>query len=283
MKESIQNTLYQVGVKGIDGIGMLRVLYAAEPMYTEAHDDCFELLYMISGEKSLTVSGQTYLLRGGDMLVIRPRERHGNTKDVQNRSNMMYIFCASPLQTEGFLGLDGAQREQLTKRLMQMRVLRPGHRARQMLDEISAMISRKQEGDAFFVPALSALFVLLFRELLSGDGAGEVPPPEDIEQVINYILDTPDVMPSSRELAELIGLSEARFKVKFKQHVGIPPAEYVARTHIALAQESLRGTQDSMTQIAMRFGFSSSQHFSTLFKRYFGMTPTAYRAQKEKV
>jgi transcriptional regulator GlxA family with amidase domain len=45
------------------------------------------------------------------------------------------------------------------------------------------------------------------------------------------------------------------------------------------AQELLRETQKSITDVAMETGFNSSQYFSTVFRRYTGYAPARYRGQ----
>ena len=47
-----------------------------------------------------------------------------------------------------------------------------------------------------------------------------------------------------------------------------------------MAERLLRETDENATDIAMRLGFSSSQHFSRLFRRYNGLTPSDYRREQ---
>jgi len=46
---------------------------------------------------------------------------------------------------------------------------------------------------------------------------------------------------------------------------------------IAKAKELLWNSSKSITDIAMQTGFSSSQYFSRVFRKYAGMTPADYR------
>jgi AraC-like DNA-binding protein len=85
-------------------------------------------------------------------------------------------------------------------------------------------------------------------------------------------------MPTITELAAMAYLSLPRFKQKFKQVTGVPPAEYIIREKIALAESLLAENQKSITDIAMDLGFCSSQHFSVVFKKYTGESPQAYRS-----
>jgi transcriptional regulator GlxA family with amidase domain len=82
------------------------------------------------------------------------------------------------------------------------------------------------------------------------------------------------------ELAQHVGLSLPRLKSKFKQEVGVAPGDYIARRRIQRAAQLLNETNDSVTEIAMRLGFSSSQYFATVFKRYTLHSPKSARAMK---
>ena len=81
----------------------------------------------------------------------------------------------------------------------------------------------------------------------------------------------------------LVNLSESRFKQKFKQATGIPPAEFTVREKIRESQTLLKDPARTVTSIAMELGFSSSQHFSVLFRKYTGLSPVQYRQNHEFV
>ncbi len=268
-------------IPGVQEIGFLRVHSASDPMMMERHDGLFELLYLMTGEKRLNVSGEDYLMHGGDLLVIHPGEPHGNFVDAQNRSNMMYVFLVSPDAMPGFLNLTDSQRQTLTQRLMNLRLVRADKGLRHIMNRFAECAERDDPQDDFYEARLSAYMVLLLDEISKcpmESGGRSV----DILRAIQYIENNPSEMFSIQQLAKEVGLSEARFKQKFKQQTGIPPAEYVVRRHVSMAQEQLLSSQDSITKIAMRLGFSSSQHLCRLFRHYVGLSPSDYRREHGK-
>ena len=74
-----------------------------------------------------------------------------------------------------------------------------------------------------------------------------------------------------------VGFSRARMFDIFKTQTGLTPNDYLQRARVEKAQEQLRQTNLSVTQIALATGFSSGQYFSTVFARYTGVSPTAFR------
>ena len=74
-------------------------------------------------------------------------------------------------------------------------------------------------------------------------------------------------------------LSEGRFKTNFRLYTGLPPREYILRQKIKCAKRLLKEESLSITQISYQLGFSSSQYFSTVFKRFTTLSPIDYRNQ----
>lgn len=52
----------------------------------------------------------------------------------------------------------------------------------------------------------------------------------------------------------------------------------ISRIHIEHAAAELISTDDTITQIALRCGFSDSNYFKDVFKKKYGVTPREYRS-----
>jgi len=102
----------------------------------------------------------------------------------------------------------------------------------------------------------------------------------DIQRALGYVATNMEGQIALDDLAEAAGLSSSRFKAKFRQQVGLPPGEYVLREKIQRAETLLQDTDESITRIAMRLGFGSSQYFATVFKRFTRKRPGDVRANK---
>jgi AraC family transcriptional regulator len=62
----------------------------------------------------------------------------------------------------------------------------------------------------------------------------------------------------------------------FKQSVGEPPHRYHNNRRIEHAKTLLANPAASVTEIALKLGFSETSSFTTAFRRATGITPTAY-------
>lgn len=86
-------------------------------------------------------------------------------------------------------------------------------------------------------------------------------------------------LPSVKMFADKCHLSPNYFGDLVKKATGKTPVEYIQAKVIDIAKEELHSTDDTITEIAYRLGFQSSQHFNRYFKRITGMTPTEFRRQ----
>lgn len=79
------------------------------------------------------------------------------------------------------------------------------------------------------------------------------------------------------ELAKLMDMSPKYFCRYFLSLTGNRPLEYVNRYRIELAAERLGTKGESINEIAFDCGFKNPGYFARLFKRYKGLSPSAYR------
>jgi AraC-like DNA-binding protein len=99
----------------------------------------------------------------------------------------------------------------------------------------------------------------------------------DNERAIAFIRDRPELPLDIAELAAQSGLSASRFKAKFREQTGMPPGEYALRHKVERARSMLAAGKTSVTAVAYDLGFSSSQYFSTVFRRFTQQRPSDLR------
>jgi AraC family transcriptional regulator len=78
-------------------------------------------------------------------------------------------------------------------------------------------------------------------------------------------------------IADAVGLSQFHFARAFKLATNLTPQQYLTQRRIELAKYLLRDSQLPLVEVSARAGFKNQSHFTTLFRRFTGATPKAWR------
>lgn len=80
-----------------------------------------------------------------------------------------------------------------------------------------------------------------------------------------------------QQLAEQFHLTTRTAFRHIKEATGLTPDNYLKRLRLVSARVKLRETEMTITEVAYLCGFANSNHFTTLYKKVFGLTPSADR------
>lgn len=282
MDDQIWGYKKESGLPELPEVGKLQVKNAAWPMPMESHPDAVEFLLLRSGCKQIQVEDRLYEMQGGDLLVVFPGERHGAEDFVQNRTSLAYLLMAVPTEVPRFCMLEEEERSALWEqlKLLKGRMLKVSPSVCRTMDRLFDHVNT---GLSLERARIRTELMRFLFQILEEAGEEDKSLPADIAAVIRYIREAREEMPDIAKMAALVNLSESRFKQKFKQATGIPPAEFTVREKIRESQTLLKDPARTVTSIAMELGFSSSQHFSVLFRKYTGLSPIQYRQNHEFV
>jgi AraC family transcriptional regulator len=101
--------------------------------------------------------------------------------------------------------------------------------------------------------------------------------PWQIRRLTAHIVDHLDTTLRTRDLAALVRLSPFHFCRAFRDSLGDSPHGYVMRRRIERAQGLMLSTDASLAQIAADCGLADQAHFSKVFRRFAGESPSAWR------
>jgi AraC family transcriptional regulator len=80
-------------------------------------------------------------------------------------------------------------------------------------------------------------------------------------------------------IAESVGVHPVYLAHSFRKHYQCSIGEYLRRRRVEFACHKISTSKDSLINIALAAGFSNQSHFSRIFKRVTGMSPSQYRAK----
>jgi AraC-like DNA-binding protein len=78
-----------------------------------------------------------------------------------------------------------------------------------------------------------------------------------------------------------VAMSSSRFRSLFTSSFGEAPASLYNRMLMQRASESLRTSHERIAIVAAELGFRTPSHFTEVFRRYSGLTPTEYRRRHQ--
>lgn len=270
----------QCPIPDIVKLGRVHLLEASKPLKLHTHPDCFEICFHDKGTQEYIIEKETFETRSNHVFLTFPNEKHGSGSFPEEKTRFFYLIFHCMPDTQHFMGLSAADSDWIRDTLWSCskRVFPGKPEMRLILEEILQIYFQKEPLQEARIKALFIrFFYLLCSSVLSQSCEREETIPRDIAQVAAYIDAHPGETCSAEELAKSIHLSASQFKRKFKKYMDIPPHDYIIRQKIQSAREMMQYTFLSITEIANELGFSSSQHFASVFRKYTGMSPSEYR------
>ena len=102
-----------------------------------------------------------------------------------------------------------------------------------------------------------------------------------ISRAIDYINVHLADNPSVAQIAAAAPFSSFHFQRLFRAYVGESVAQFTRRLRLEAAARRLAFAKvTDITELSMELGFSSSQNFAKAFRKHFGVSPSAYRDEK---
>ncbi|MEM7541758.1 MAG: AraC family transcriptional regulator [Pseudomonadota bacterium] len=158
-----------------------------------------------------------------------------------------------------------------------------------LVEQISASILERMhsasEFDDLAVDTMSSLLIVHLLQYHSTLGKANTRLPavqgaldrRRLNRVVEYIDEHLERRILLAELADQACLSPFHFARAFKSVTGISPHQYVLRKKLAYSRKLVLREDLSLGLVADRLGFASQAHFSRLFKREFGVSPSKLR------
>ena len=100
---------------------------------------------------------------------------------------------------------------------------------------------------------------------------------ERIMKVVNENLSDSDF--NVEKMCDEVGVSRTQLHRKLKKMTGVPTSEFLRNIRLNEAARLIRERKINITQVSYMVGFANNSHFSTAFKKYFGMSPSEYAAK----
>lgn len=239
----------------------------------------YELSYIEHGSCRFFIEDSMYDLHDGDFLLIPPQLLHYTRYLVGSCLRCGVYFRPEDLSGELVAYLPGGG-----DFFSRMRVLQaPSASRRQLRDLLGHMAAEEKHYDER--SGLMLHFQLQELLLLCGRVCVELSEtPVDIHTTDRQVLTAARFINehfrqpiTAADIAAAAGFSPNYLSRKFREATGIGVHDYLIFIRLRNAAFELISTDDSVTDIALRNGFSDSNYFKDAFKKKYGITPREYR------
>ncbi len=229
-----------------------------------------EVVYMEQGEADLTVDGQIYRLHTGDVAVIFPHRTH---------SYRIVTKPGTPQTLRGICFLPsiaGEYGEQLLTHQPEQIVLSADTLSDELLYPLKFLFGIQWD-DAPRIHAYLHLFLLLVWPMLKLRVVPSLQSEDSLHRTLRYVMENAHRPLQAQDVAEKMGISSSRLSRIFSDHVRMGFNEYVNLLRVRMAEDRLRDSDKTVTDIMNEVGFESQSTFNRAFRRVHGISPREYR------
>ena len=245
--------------------------------------DHVEMAFILSGTGRYLVEGEQITVQEGDLLLFNAGVRH----------QAFYCPDATVPATEFFVGFSDVQFQGLAVNIVPLPggtcILHTEGELRRKLFRICAAMQEEKEvcreGRYYMLKAyLVQMLLLVLREQcepverFKGYAFESANKRYVVEQILNYFENHYSEKISLDQIAENMYLSPFYVSKIFKSETGNPPIRHLIDIRLKKAKEILEdGWEGSIQEVAAAVGYDDAYHFSKLFKKRYGISPSQAR------
>lgn len=151
----------------------------------------------------------------------------------------------------------------------------------QIMMEIKEFWKRKRVGYKHLVDAnlkrILGILINYYKITDSSNSIARVHSHIKMQPALNYINQHFTENIKLKDVADLVHMSESRFRHLFKETANLGFKDYITYLRLNEAKKMLLTTDMNLTDIIYKVGFSNIYYFYKKFQKHFSMTPNEYR------
>ena len=255
----------------------------------EVNATAYQLVATIWGEIGFEIAGAPLRMPGGSILGIPPGVLLAEPDGQHKPGRFLYlIIAARPASLSGSSFLDQDYRDLLATLDRHAGIVqRAGHTLMAQFTAYQRMLDQWRSPNrppgvtAALLRAQTCITLLRFAARL--EEAAAQPPLTDADPIVQAACDFMATHYSEkillRQIADHVGYDVSWFAKRFRERLGVTPGSYLQSFRVEKAKELLSAQQADITDTALRTGFPDSQYFSRVFRKFVGLSPSAYRCR----
>ena len=270
-------------IKSIPHLPVYCLLYETYRQMSPSHwHDHLEIIYVLEGELQISSNENTdiyandgHILHEDEFYIINSSKIHSTKSKGMVKAFLIqvpYMYLDNYIEDyEHVRFLECFDGEKNTKKYDRMKAL---------LKAITRIYCKKDKGYELRLMAKMNEFLYILYTSYSHINANMEKESKQIARlkgVLQYVAQSYQEQISLKTAADIASLNQEYFCRMFKRCMGVTFLEYINLVRIDHIHEELLVTEDSITDILERNGFTNYKVFSRMFKAQFGMTPRELR------
>ncbi len=236
-------------------------------------------LYMKSGKFEFDLNGRIITLSDGELILFPA----GTKYRICACRPSSYVYLHFSPEESPLLAFSGKRPSEDNALLLPEKSAFEDAESRERLERrIDRCIRAFADSDEYREQRLSLALCELMLFVASSFSEQNAPAmPHSVGRMIKYINEHPHEAITLGSLSDMTGLSKQYIMRLFKTYTGDTVTHYINLSKLTYAQRLLRETDLTIEEIAYELGFCGGYYFCRLHKKFFGLTPSEYRAGEE--
>jgi xylan 1,4-beta-xylosidase len=267
-------------IENTDGSPIKVLIHSVDKLQMHWHE-AMELLLVLDGSLNIRIKDKRYVLNKGDLILINSKEIHSTGKTHED--NMVLALQINPDYYTYFYPRFSDIRIRCNSVEATAEDEEKFEIIRHFLAKIVWDLNKKMKGYKLLIGNeinnLSHYIMNHFEYYFVEDRKDEISYGDiiRIKRILDYIRDNAGNKITLKEIADREHINLHYLSHFFKDKIGITFQEYVTIIRLENAQEQLLYSNDKITHIALKCGFSSTSYFNRVFKEIYNYTPSEYR------
>lgn len=243
--------------------------------------DFLELSIVTSGSANYCIDGNDYVIKKGEILISNPGLYHMETPIEDSKYTQLHIgvhnFKLSDIrdnyidnkgvgpvikfkkyENEFFKCCDEIIKEEKMKRVGYPLVLKS------LVMKLLIILCREFESEEKQEDEYNCLFQSSEKQNI-------------VREIIDYMNKNYMCDISLDKISKNMYLSPVYISKIFKEEIGDSPINHLIKIRLSKAEDLLKDKSIPIKVVAQRVGYNDAYHFSKLFKKYYGISPSAFR------
>lgn len=253
-----------------------KVIEAVDMPEMHCHE-CYELYFLLSGERRYFIGHTVYEVSPGDVVVIPRNELHC-TGAYHGKGYDRYVVYFSEEYAREIAQKTGSEafKHFMDSGCIQM----PPEHAEKVRKSLKLMEWENKRQDSYYDAMTENIFCNIVLTIMR-HGKIKQRKHEDnvdkIQEAARYISMNYSSGITLSSAAKIACMEDTYFSKKFKSLTGFGFSEYLIQTRVKAAEELLMFSDLGIGEIAEQCGFSGSNYFGDVFKKWKGISPSEYR------